>query len=457
MKNRVSMRQQNPSERIKNYNEVALGYSEEEAFEEASRCLECKNAPCMKGCPAQVLIPHFIKEIKQKNLEKAYEILKQKNSLPAVCGRVCPQEVQCEEKCVLKNKGIPVAIGRLERFVADYGIKNNFDKNFKKIEKNNIKVAVVGSGPSGITCAADLALLGYDVTLFEALHEPGGVMVYGIPEFRLPKSIVKYEIECIKKLGVDIKLNFLFGKNASLKSLKEQGYKALFIGSGAGLPKFMNIQGEELNNCYSANEFLTRINLLKAFKFPEFKTPVFAGSKCVVVGGGNVAMDAARCAKRLGADVTLVYRRTKQEMPAREEEVEHAHEEGVKFEFLTNPVKYTGDEKGCVKKAIIEKMKLGEPDSSGRRRPVNTGEFIEIETDSVIVAIGNSPNPLIPSEIPEIEVTKWGTMVVDENFMTTAPGVFAGGDIVTGAATVIEAIGAGKKAAEAINKYLGGK
>ncbi|MGM0608641.1 MAG: NADPH-dependent glutamate synthase [Candidatus Muiribacteriota bacterium] len=454
MTKRQKMTYQNEKERIKNFNEVALGYSEKDAVDEASRCLGCKKAPCKKGCPAQVLIPEFIKEVKNKNFEKAYKILKEKNNLPAVCGRVCPQETQCEIECVLKNKDQPVAIGRLERFVADFGARNNLDKDFLKKDKNNKKIAVVGSGPSGITCAADLASAGYTVVLFEGLHVPGGVMVYGIPEFRLPKEIVSYEIDCIKKMGVEIKLNTLFGKNYTLKDLKNEGFSALYIASGAGLPKFMNIDGEELNNCYSANEFLTRINLLKAYNFPEFKTPVYAGRKCIVTGGGNVAMDAARSARRLGADVTVVYRRTRKEMPARVEEVEHAFEEGVKFNFLCNPVRYEGDKNGNVKKALVEKMKLGEPDDSGRRRPLPTGNFFELEADSVVVAIGNNPNPLIKREFPELKTTDWGTFIVDDNYMTSIEGVFAGGDITTGAATVIEAIGAGKTAATSIIRFL---
>ncbi|PLX16633.1 MAG: glutamate synthase (NADPH), homotetrameric [Candidatus Muiribacterium halophilum] len=452
MKTRMKMREQAANERIKNFNEVALGYNEEEAVEEAARCLQCKTAPCKHGCPAQVLIPEFILKIKEKDFAKAYEILKEKNNLPAVCGRVCPQETQCEEKCVLGKKGEPIAIGRLERFAADYGIKNKLDKAEKT--GNGKKVAVVGGGPAGITCAADLAKLGHEVHLFEALHKPGGVMIYGIPEFRLPKSIVGYEIDSIEKLGVKIYPNALFGKDRNLKDLKEQGFDALFIGSGAGLPRYMNLEGEELNSCYSANEFLTRINLLKAYEFPRFKTPVYTGKKTIVVGGGNVAMDAARCAKRLGAEVAVIYRRTEKEMPARVEEVHHAKEEGIEFNFLCNPVKYIGDENGYVKKAVIEKMKLGEPDKSGRRRPVATGEFFEIEADSVVVAIGNKPNPLIPQSISELKTTDWGTIEVGEDFMTSVEGIFAGGDITTGAATVIEAIGAGKQAASSIDEFL---
>jgi glutamate synthase (NADPH/NADH) small chain len=453
MKQRINMREQDAQNRKGNFDEVALGYNNEEAFEEASRCLECKHAPCKSGCPANVLIPEFIKEIKNRDLKKAHDILKQKNNLPAVCGRVCPQEVQCEEKCVLAKRGNPIAIGRLERFVADYGIKNNL--SFDTDKKNNgIKIAVIGSGPAGITCAADLAKEGYEVYLYEALHKPGGVMVYGIPEFRLPKKIVEHEISKIQQLGVILETNMVFGKNINMKDLKERGFKAVFIGSGAGLPKFMNIPGEELNTCYSANEFLTRVNLLKAYRFPEFRTPVLVGKKTVVVGGGNVAMDAARCALRLGAEVTLVYRRTENEMPARVEEVHHAKEEGIKFEFLNNPVRYEGDEKGFVKKVFVEKMRLGEADSSGRRRPEATGEIREIEADSVVVAIGNSPNPVIQQNLKDLKTTKWGTIEVDDNNMTNIEGIFAGGDITTGAATVIEAIGAGKKAAASIIEYL---
>ncbi|MCK9223651.1 MAG: NADPH-dependent glutamate synthase [Candidatus Muirbacterium halophilum] len=453
MKERMKMREQNPLERKNNFEEVTLGYNEQEALHEASRCLECKTAPCKTGCPANVLIPEFIKEIKNKDFKKAHYILKLKNNLPAVCGRVCPQEVQCEAKCVLAKKGNAVAIGRLERFIADFGIKNNLSLDIES-KSNSIKVAVIGSGPAGITCAADLAKEGFEVYLYEALHKAGGVMVYGIPEFRLPKSIVEHEINKIQELGVKLETNMVFGKNINLSDLKEKGFKAVFIGSGAGLPKFMNIQGEELNTCYSANEFLTRINLLKAYKFPEFKTPVIVGKKTVVVGGGNVAMDAARCALRLGADVTLIYRRTQKEMPARVEEVHHAMEEGIKFEFLNNPVRYEGDEKGFVKKVFVERMKLGEPDASGRRRPEKTGEIREFEADSVVVAIGNSPNPVIQQNLKDLKTTKWGTIEVDENNNTSIPGIFAGGDITTGAATVIEAIGAGKKAAMSIVNYI---
>ncbi|MBM7582133.1 glutamate synthase (NADPH/NADH) small chain [Caldicoprobacter guelmensis] len=453
--NRVPMREQDPEVRRRNFNEVALGYSLEEAIEEAKRCLQCKKPMCVEGCPVNVRIPQFIAAVVEGNIEEAFRIIRQTNNLPAICGRVCPQETQCEQKCVLGKRGEPVAIGRLERFVADYCMEKGIEDEVE-IKPNGKKVAIVGAGPAGLTAAADLAKLGYDVTIFEAFHEPGGVLIYGIPEFRLPKALVKKEIEGLKKLGVKILTNVIVGKSITIDELLEEGYKAVFIGSGAGLPKFMGIPGENLNGVYSANEFLTRINLMKAYDFPNSHTPIKRGKKVAVVGGGNVAMDAARSALRLGADeVHIVYRRSEAEMPARLEEIHHAKEEGIIFDVLTNPVEILGQD-GWVKGLKCIRMELGEPDESGRRRPVPVkgSEFV-MDVDTVIMAIGTSPNPLIASTTPGLEVQKWGGIIVDEvTCATSKDRVYAGGDAVTGAATVILAMGAGKKAAKAIHERL---
>lgn len=447
------MPSQAPEVRNKNFSEVALGYSEEQAIDEAKRCLNCKNKPCVGGCPVQIDIPAFIAEVANGNFEEAYNIISKSSSLPAVCGRVCPQESQCEGKCVRGIKGEPVAIGRLERFVADYHIKNG-SKNAEKPAPNGHKVAVVGSGPSGLTCAGDLAKKGYDVTVFEALHVAGGVLVYGIPEFRLPKVIVQNEIENLKRLGVKIETNMVIGKVLSVDELMEEyGFEYVYIGSGAGLPRFMNIPGENLKGVYSANEFLTRVNLMKAYKEGS-QTPVQRAKKVAVVGGGNVAMDAARSAKRLGAEeVYIVYRRGEAELPARNEEIEHAKEEGIVFRLLTNPVEILGNEDGFVTGIKCVEMELGEPDASGRRRPVEKkdSEFV-IDVDSVIMSIGTSPNPLIKSTTKGLATEKWGGIVADpETGLTSRENVYAGGDAVTGAATVILAMGAGKAAAKAID------
>ena len=453
---KVKMPEQEPGIRNKNFFEVALGYSEKMAMEEAQRCLQCKNKPCMQGCPVNVNIPDFIKLVAEGKFEEAYDRVRDTNSLPAICGRVCPQETQCEQFCVRAKKGEPVAIGRLERFVADWHMANG--SNAAKIAvKNNRKVAVIGSGPAGLTCAGDLAKMGYDVTIFEAFHTPGGVLMYGIPEFRLPKALVQKEIDTVKQLGVEIRTNMVVGKVLSLDELFEEGFEAIFIGTGAGLPNFMGIPGENLNGVYSANEFLTRINLMKAYKFPESDTPVKVGRNVAVVGGGNVAMDAARCAKRLGAEnVYIVYRRSEAEMPARVEEVHHAKEEGIIFKLLTNPTRILGTDDGWVKGMECVEMELGEPDSSGRRRPVaKPGSEHIIDVETVVVAIGQSPNPLIKSTTPGLKTEKWGGIIVEEETgATSRKGVYAGGDAVTGAATVILAMGAGKKAARAIDEYL---
>lgn len=445
---------QAPDVRNKNFTEVALGYTEEQAIDEAQRCLNCKNRPCVSGCPVQIDIPEFIAEVAQGNFEEAYKIITRASSLPAVCGRVCPQESQCECQCVRGKKGEPVAIGRLERFVADR--HNSLEKaEIEKPASNGHKAAIIGSGPSGLACAGDLAKKGCDVTVFEALHVAGGVLSYGIPEFRLPKSIVQQEIEGLKALGVKVETNTVIGKTVSIDELmKEEGFETVFIGSGAGLPRFMKIPGENLNGVYSANEFLTRINLMKAYR-PDSTTPINSGTKAVIVGGGNVAMDAARCAKRLGADVTIVYRRTENELPARAEEVEHAKEEGINFKFLTNPTEITADENGWAKSVICQQMELSEPDASGRAKPVPIeGAFIEIEADCVIMSIGTSPNPLIKSTTEGLDTQKWGGIIADDDGLTSREGVYAGGDAVTGAATVILAMGAGKKAAAAMYDYM---
>lgn len=448
---------QDPVLRSSNFDEVALGYTEEQAIDEAKRCLECKHKPCVSGCPVQIDIPAFIAEVAKGDFEAAYRIIVKSSSLPAVCGRVCPQEIQCESKCVRGIKGEPVAIGRLERFVADRH-NSQSDAVVEKPVPNGHKAAVIGSGPSGLACAGDLAKKGYDVTVFEALHLAGGVLSYGIPEFRLPKSIVQKEIEGLEALGVKIETNTVVGKTVSVDELmKEEGFESVFIGSGAGLPRFMNIPGENLSGVYSANEFLTRINLMKAYK-PDSPTPVKVGKKAVIVGGGNVAMDAARCARRLGADVTIVYRRTENELPARAEEVEHAKEEGISFRFLTNPAEITPTDDGWVKSVICQEMVLSEPDASGRAKAVpKEGAFTEIDADCVIIAIGTSPNPLIKSTTSGLDTQKWGGIIADDAGLTSKEGVYAGGDAVTGAATVILAMGAGKKAAAAMDEYMTGQ
>jgi len=452
---RVPIAEQDPKVRASNFDEVCLGYTAEEAMAEASRCLQCKHHPCVGNCPVGIDIPGFIKHIAEGNFEEAAHVLAEYTALPAVCGRVCPQELQCEQKCVRGIKGEAIAIGKLERFAADWARENGVHVGKTK-EKNGFKVAVIGSGPAGITCAGDLAKEGYDVTIFEALHEPGGVLVYGIPEFRLPKDkVVKPEIENLKRLGVKIETDVIIGRTVTIDSLlNDEGFHAIFIGTGAGLPIFMKIPGENLNGVFSANEFLTRNNLMKAYR-EDYDTPIKVGKKVVVVGGGNVAMDAARTALRLGADVTIVYRRTEKELPARVEEVHHAKEEGVKFEFLTNPVEILGNENGWVRGIRCIRMELGEPDASGRRRPIPIeGSEFEFEADTVIMALGTSPNPLIASTTKGLEVNKKGCLIVDENGQTTREGIFAGGDAVTGAATVILAMGAGKVAARGIDKYI---
>ncbi len=448
---------QDPVLRSSNFDEVALGYTEEQAIDEAKRCLGCKHKPCVSGCPVQIDIPAFIAEVAKGDFEAAYRIITESSSLPAVCGRVCPQEIQCESKCVRGIKGEPVAIGRLERFVADRH-NSQPDAVVEKPVPNGHKAAVIGSGPSGLACAGDLAKKGYDVTVFEALHLAGGVLSYGIPEFRLPKSIVQKEIEGLEALGVKIETNTVVGKTVSVDELmKEEGFESVFIGSGAGLPRFMNIPGENLSGVYSANEFLTRINLMKAYK-PDSPTPVKVGKKAVIVGGGNVAMDAARCARRLGADVTIVYRRTENELPARAEEVEHAKEEGISFRFLTNPAEITPTDDGWVKSVVCQEMVLSEPDASGRAKAVpKEGAFTEIDADCVIIAIGTSPNPLIKSTTSGLDTQKWGGIIADDAGLTSKEGVYAGGDAVTGAATVILAMGAGKKAAAAMDEYMTGQ
>ena len=448
------MPSQAPDVRNGNFLEVALGYTPEQAVDEAKRCLNCKNRPCVGGCPVNIRIPEFIAKVSEGDFEGAYEVISATSSLPAVCGRVCPQESQCEKYCVRGIKGEPVAIGRLERFVADWHNANS-TKQPEKPVSNGHKVAIVGSGPSGLTCAGDLAKLGYEVTVFEALHTAGGVLVYGIPEFRLPKDIVKKEIETLKALGVKIETNVIIGKTISVDELMgEYGFESVFIGSGAGLPKFMNIKGENLKGVYSANEFLTRVNLMKAYK-PDSATPIQHGKRVMVVGGGNVAMDAARSAKRLGADVTIVYRRTEAELPARREEVEHAKEEGIAFRMLTNPLEILGNAEGWVDGIVCERMELSEPDASGRARPVPVlDSAFRIEADCVIMAIGTSPNPLIKSTTVGLETEKWGGIIADEKGLTSREGIYAGGDAVTGAATVILAMGAGKTAAAAIDEYI---
>ena len=456
---KVPVREQEPAVRATNFEEVCLGYNKEEAMCEASRCITCKNAQCVKGCPVSIDIPGFIAKVKTGEIEEAYKIISKSSALPAVCGRVCPQESQCEGKCIRGFKGEPVSIGKLERFVADWARENDIRPEGAK-EKKGKRVAVIGSGPAGLTCAGDLAKLGYDVTIFEALHEAGGVLVYGIPEFRLPKkAVVAKEIENVKSLGVHIETNVVIGKSITIDQLiSEEGFDAVFIGSGAGLPKFMGIPGENANGVFSANEYLTRSNLMKSFD-PNSNTPIMRGHKVAVVGGGNVAMDAARTALRLGAEVHIVYRRSEEELPARVEEVHHAKEEGIIFDLLTNPVEILSDEKGWVTGMKCVRMQLGEPDESGRRRPevVPGSEFV-MDLDMVIMSLGTSPNPLISSTTEGLETNKWKCIVADEvNGKTTKEGVYAGGDAVTGAATVILAMGAGKAAAKGIDEYLSGK
>ena len=448
------MPEQSPQERIKNFKEVPYGYSKEIAIEEAKRCMQCKNKPCMKGCPVEIDIPGFINCIAQGDFEKAAEVIKAKNSLPAISGRVCPYEEQCEGECTLKKIGEPVGVGRLERFIADYE-REKGKKPPKKAHSTGKKVVIVGSGPAGLTCAGDLAKMGHAVTLYEALHDPGGVLMYGIPEFRLPKAIVKSEVEYIKSLGVDVHYDVVVGKTITVDELMNE-YDAVFIGTGAGLPNWLNIPGENLDGVYSANEFLTRVNMMKAYQFPEFDTPVKIGKIVATFGAGNVAMDCARTALRLGAEKSyILYRRTEAEMPARIEEIHHAKEEGVIFKLLTNPLRFIGDEKGILKEVEFLKMQLGEPDESGRRRPVSIpGSEEIIHIDTALVAIGQSPNPLIPQSMKELKLGKHGNIIADDDGRTSIPGIFAGGDIATGAATVILAMGAGKRAARAIDEYL---
>lgn len=445
-----------PKTRNKTFDEVAGVYTPDQAIEEATRCLNCKHKPCVGACPVNVRIPEFISLVAEGKFIEAYEVIKSTNALPAICGRVCPQESQCEGQCVRGKKGEPVAIGRLERFCADYAMANGYVDN-SSINKIGKKVAVVGSGPAGLSCAGDLAKLGYDVTIFESLHTPGGVLTYGIPEFRLPKSLVQKEINALKELGVKIQVNSVIGRLLTVAELKDElGFDAVFIATGAGLPSFMGIPGENLNTVFSANEFLTRVNLMKAYKYPEVDTPYFVGEACAVIGGGNVAMDAARTAKRLGAEkVYIVYRRTRKEMPARNEEIHHAIEEGIELIELTSPVEILGDKDGNVTQIECVKMELGEPDHTGRRRPVKIeGSNYTIDVNSVIIAIGQTPNPLVRESLTDLETQKWGGIITDENGKTSIDGIYAGGDAVSGAATVILAMGAGKTAAKAIDQYL---
>ena len=458
--NRVSMPKQKPKARAKNFNEVALGYKEKHALAEANRCIQCKKRTCVDGCPVVVDIPEFILALREGDMPEAVKVLKSKNALPGICGRVCPQETQCEEVCSLAKKGAPIAIGRLERYVADWELNHQTDSNPEVAPAAGKRVAVVGSGPAGLTVAADLAMRGHKVTIFEALHVAGGVLMYGIPEFRMPKNIVQAEVDYVKSLGVEIKLDSVIGKISTVDELLEEGYDAVFLGTGAGLPMFLNIPGENYNGIYSSNEFLTRTNLMKAYLFPEYDTPIKAGKRVAVIGGGNVAMDAARCALRLGAGkVYIVYRRSRAEMPARLEEIENAEEEGVIFKLLTNPVRFLGNDQGWVTAMECVEMELGEPDESGRRRPVTKkGSEFTMEVDTVVVALGTTPNPLVPTTTKGLDTTKKGTVVADEETgETTKPGVWAGGDVVTGAATVISAMGAAKRAAASIDAYLRGQ
>lgn len=457
--NRVPMPRQDPKARGKNFNEVALGYTDEMAVQEASRCIQCPKRSCIEGCPVNVDIPEFIKAVREGNMEEAVRVLKSKNALPGICGRVCPQETQCEEVCSLGKKGAPIAIGRLERYVADWELKHgsNPKVSISLLPPSGKKIAVVGSGPAGLTCAADLAKLGHQVTIFEALHVAGGVLMYGIPEFRLPKHVVQTEVDYVKSLGVDIRLDSVIGKLSTVDELLEMGYGAIFLGTGAGLPMFLGVPGENLNGVYSANEFLTRVNLMKAYLFPQYDTPIKVGKRVAVVGGGNVAMDAARCALRLGAEeVYIIYRRSRVEMPARAEEVENAEEEGIIFKFLTNPKQFFGNDKGWVTTVECYEMELGEPDASGRRRPImKPGSEFVTSVDVAIVALGTTPNPLVPSTTKGLEVGNRGTVVADEKTgKTTKERVWAGGDVVTGAATVISAMGAGRRAATDMDVFL---
>jgi len=455
--NRVPMPKQEPAARARNFNEVALGYSAEQALAEASRCIQCPKRSCVDGCPVEVDIPDFIEAMREGNMPEAVRILKGKNSLPGICGRICPQESQCEAYCSLAKKGAPIAIGRLERYVADWELSQGQMEKPQIAKPTGKRVVVVGSGPAGLTAAADLAKLGHDVTMFEALHVAGGVLVYGIPEFRLPKHIVQTEVDYVRSLGVDLRLDSVVGKIFTVDEILGDGYDAVFLGTGAGLPMFLNIPGENLNGIYSANEFLTRTNLMKAYLFPEYDTPLKMGRRVVVIGGGNVAMDSARCALRMGADrVYIVYRRSEAEMPARREEVENAEEEGIIFKLLTNPTQFLGYGRGSVAAMECIEMELGEPDDSGRRRPIpKPGSEFVLQVDTVVVALGTTPNPLVPTTTKGLEVTRRGTVVADEEAgKTTKPGVWAGGDVVTGAATVISAMGAGKRAAASIDAYL---
>lgn len=452
----VAMREQSAASRVRNFDEVPLGYTDEEAREEAARCLQCKKAPCVQGCPVEVDIPAFIGQTERGDFAAAAATIKRTNNLPAICGRVCPQETQCQGVCTLAKKFEPCGIGRLERFVADWE-REHGAQAVEPPPSTGLRVAVVGAGPAGLTCAADLRMMGHEVTVFEALHEPGGVLMYGIPEFRLPKDVVNYEVDGLRRLGVDIALNMVVGKTITVDTLLSEGYGAVFVGSGAGLPRFLGIEGETLIGVYSANEFLTRVNLMRAWQFPEYDTPVKLGRHVAVVGGGNVAMDAARTALRLGAEhVSILYRRTRQEMPARVEEVHHAEEEGVDMQFLVNPVQLHGND-GVLAEVECLRMELGPPDDSGRRRPVpiEGSEFL-LDVDTLIVAVGNQAHPLVPRTTSGLNVTRWGTLEADDDGVTTRKGVFAGGDIVTGAATVISAMGAGKKAAAAIHRHLAG-
>ncbi|MEF8878826.1 MAG: NADPH-dependent glutamate synthase [Candidatus Thermoplasmatota archaeon] len=453
-KEKHRMPEQNPEERTKNFDEVPLGYDKETAIEEAKRCLQCKNKPCMEGCPVGIDIPDFIECVAEDDFDKAAEIIKSKNSLPAVTGRVCPYEEQCEGKCTLNKMGESVGIGRLERFIADYEREKGV-KIPEKAERTGKKIAVVGSGPAGLTCAGELAKKGHEVKIFEAFHAPGGVLMYGIPEFRLPKEIVRAEVNYIQQLGVDIEYDVIVGKTVDVKELLDE-YDAVFIGTGAGLPRFLNLPGENLAGVYSANEFLTRVNMMKAYKFPEYDTPIEIGDKVATFGAGNVAMDCARTALRLGAEESyIIYRRSEKEMPARDEEIEHAKEEGVIFKLLTNPKRFIGDDCGHVRQVECIEMELGEPDESGRRRPIPIdGSEFTMDIDTALIAIGQSPNPLVPENVEDLEVEKWGNVKTDEYGNTNIPGLFAGGDIATGAATVILAMGAGKRAAKAIDEYV---
>ncbi len=458
-KETVKMAKQKPEDRRTNFDEVALGYTEDQAISEAERCLQCPIPQCVKGCPVEIEIPEFIRLIGERKYNEAIKELKRKNSLPAICGRVCPQEEQCQKQCIMGKTGEPISIGRLERFLADWELKKTVEVP-RKAPFTNKRVAVIGAGPAGLTAAAELAKLGHRVTIFESLHKPGGVLVYGIPEFRLPKRIVASEVNYVKRLGVTIEKNILVGKTHTIPELLNGGFNAVFIGTGAGLPRFMRIPGENLGGIYSANEFLIRVNLMKSYKFPNFDTPIRIGKKVAVIGAGNVAMDSARSALRLGADeVSIVYRRSREEMPARAEEVENAEEEGIIMRLLTNPIRFIGDENGSVRKMECIRMQLGDPDESGRRRPIpiDGSEFI-IDVDTVIIAIGRTPNPIIQKTTEGLETTKRNTVVIDESTgETSIKGVYAGGDIVTGEATVISAMGAGKRAAKAIHEYLMGK